>query len=123
MLHPLKRRREIQRLWTYGQRFANEMLAVVALCRAGEEGESLGYVVSVPRRRERQAVVRSRLRRLLREALRITLREFSAEGPPPFTALAVVWRSSGQLSVKQLRLWDVLPQLRQLMWQAWERCR
>lgn len=124
VLRPLKRRKEIEQVWTYGQRVSSEMLVLVALCRAGEDGGKLGYVVSVSRRRERRAVVRSRLRRVLREALRLTIREIAAqEGRIPFAALAVVWRGVGLSPRGQVRLWDVLPQLRQLVWQAWEKCR
>ncbi len=122
-LRPLKRRKEIQHLWEQGQRLTSAMMTVVVLYREGENKGDVGYVVSVPRRRVRQAVERNRLRRLMRAALCTAVKQMqSTEGDIPFRAVGLVWRGSEEKPVKRLRLWDILPQVRELLRRAWEGC-
>lgn len=124
-LRPLKRHAELELLWGQGKRVGNASVLLVALCRKEEEGEQMGYVISVPRRRVRRAVARSRLRRLLREAVRQVVQEWERERTRvPVVAAALVWRTPlSWAEVRRLRLGDVLPQVRDLFQHVCAECR
>jgi ribonuclease P protein component len=121
-LRALKRRTEIERLWGQGKRIGSPWLLLVVLCREGG-GEEMGYLISVSRRRVRRAVARTRLRRLLREAVRRVVQEYEHR-ELPLAATALVWRAAlGWEEVRRLRLGDVLPQIRELFQRACAECR
>ncbi len=83
----------------------------------------MGYLISVSRRRVRRAVARTRLRRLLREAVRRVVQEYEHR-ELPLAATALVWRAAlGWEEVRRLRLGDVLPQIRELFQRACAECR
>jgi ribonuclease P protein component len=117
VLRPLKERKAIQELWTTGLRVVHPMLLlVVQVADAGAPPGSVGYVVSVPRRRVKKAVVRSRIRRLLREALRQLLPRFALK--LPLQAVALVWRGNAPEHPARIRLHDVLPVVQEVLQQA-----
>ncbi|MCS7170320.1 MAG: ribonuclease P protein component [Candidatus Kapabacteria bacterium] len=118
----LKRRKAIHTLWKQGKRFSDASLTLVVLCQ-DEETRTMGYVVQVPRRWIRRSVVRNRLRRLLREALRAVIREFDRDGVAlPFAAVGIAWRAAPHEAIERVRLWDVLPHVRELLQRAREEC-
>ncbi|MCS7177470.1 MAG: ribonuclease P protein component [Candidatus Kapabacteria bacterium] len=118
-LHPLKRRKDIEGLWEKGQRYAHPMLTLVVL-PTSEGSNAIGYVVSVPRRRVRKAVLRNRLRRLLREGVRRLCQEASEKGLKlPVREIGVVWRGSlTEEELRRLRLSHLMLALRELFQQV-----
>ncbi len=78
---------------------------------AASEPGPLHVAVIVPRSVCRRAVGRNRLRRLVRESIRLLEREHPTM-LAPFSVLVVRWRTQPPNDCKRLRLKDVLPLVR-----------
>jgi ribonuclease P protein component len=92
LLKPLKGKKNFEALFKEGEKFRSGPIFAVFI-RAESADGSLNYVVSVSKRTAKKAVVRNRIKRLLRESFRQLNRSgaFDFEGAP--TRLFVAWQS------------------------------
>lgn len=90
-------------------------VVVIALRREDTDAPSpVGVMVIVPRSLCPRAVGRNRLRRLLRESIRMIARSDPAL-LAPYRAVAVRWLQKPPRDCKRLRLWDVLPSVKEAL--------
>lgn len=77
------------------------------------------FGVSISKRRARKAVVRNRVKRLLRESIRLVLKEFEEQGrpTPEYKAFVLLWLKGPQRP-GDISLHDVLPTVRKAMIRA-----
>jgi ribonuclease P protein component len=100
-LETIKGKKQFSNVFESGQRFFdNNSMAVVCFAShsietASEHSvRSIFYSVSVPKRNAKKAVVRNRIKRLLRESLRQYFQTESAEETCPISHISLVWRNA-----------------------------
>ncbi len=77
-------------------------------------GAIVHYGVSIGKKRAKKAVVRNRIKRLLRESIRICAPEYgSPDEGYPFEKCIFIWKNAPG-HPKQIRLADVLPEVERL---------
>ncbi len=114
-LHPLKGYNAFGHVFEAGRRFANGSVTALVVFHDPDstqaEQQILRFGVTA-RKRTRPAVLRNRIKRLLRESLRQIIEEYSQAGKvPPFRELVLVWNAIPRKS-SLLRLRMVLPAVR-----------
>lgn len=124
-LYPLKGYNAFGRVFEEGRRFANGSITTLVVFRkpdSTEHGTALHYGVTA-KRRTRPAVLRNRIKRLLRESLRHVVQEYSEAGEElPIQELVLVWNAIPRKS-SLLRLRTVLPAVRDTVDKAVRRYR
>jgi ribonuclease P protein component len=84
------------------------------------EPDTIFIGVSVSKRRAKKAVVRNRVKRLMREATRLTLKEMTEQGiGTPYKAICLSSLKAPQRP-KDMSLDDILPSVRKAMFAALE---
>ncbi len=108
---PLRGRAQFRAVLRRATRSADPSRTVLVYAVAASEPDALHVAVIVPRAICPGAVGRNRLRRLVRESIRLLDREHPTM-LAPFSALVVRWRTQPPTDCKRLRLKDVLPLVR-----------
>lgn len=92
----LNGKKRIAETFRSGKRFSTPAAVLIAVySKQSEAAESVAMMVVVRKKIARKAVVRNRIRRLVRESVRRALASFTAEGiPVPFTSLVFMWNSA-----------------------------
>jgi ribonuclease P protein component len=108
LLVPLRGRTKREQLFRMGRRWREPTGRVQVIAEEGDESQVLHYVVVVSRAVCPKAVGRNRIRRLLRESLRIIAQQHP-ELLAPYRTLALRWLSAAHGSEwKRLPLLEVL---------------
>lgn len=92
----LNGKKRIAETFRAGKRFSTSATVLIAVySKEIETTESVAMMVVVRKKVARKAVVRNRIRRLVRESVRRALASFIAEGRTiPFTSLVFLWNTA-----------------------------
>jgi ribonuclease P protein component len=125
MLKPIKGKKIFSQVYKSGRRFFNNDASAIACFRENPpEPLSIAdhkelvtfYAVVIGKKTEKKAVVRNRIKRLLRESIKITFKEFE-DYNKIFEYLIVGWRNSpGHPGLIKLK--DIEPVIRKLLMKA-----
>lgn len=127
-LQPLKGYGAFGTVFGTGQRFSNGSATAIVVFRSGEkEGiehiqpehtQQIVYFGVTARKKTRPAVLRNRIKRLLRQSVRLLAAEYRQSGKSfPFRAFVLVWNAV-PAHPSLLHLQTVLPTVRILMEKA-----
>ncbi|MGA2297541.1 MAG: ribonuclease P protein component [FCB group bacterium] len=118
MLKPIKGKKIFSQVYQSGKRFYEKDASAIA-CFRGKLPESVSndlityYAVVIGKRTEKKAVVRNRIKRLLRESIKLSFKEFE-DYNKIFEYLIVGWKTSpGHPGLIHLK--DVEPVVRKLL--------
>lgn len=117
---PIKRKKLFEYLFQNGKRFSSGSLRIVAYPSNLKETPllfTINYAVYVPKKQARKAVVRNRIKRLLRVALRKVVSE---DLPERFWVIQYLWLGwwSAPMRPCEISLWDVYPVVKNVLSQA-----
>jgi len=120
-LKSVKGYKSFSRTFQAGRKFRSGDLLASVTFRKGDveekEETTLHYGVSISKRTAKRAVVRNRVKRLLREALRLSLDEGYNTKSIPFESILLIWRS-GPGHPKLISLEDVRPEVGKVLEKA-----
>jgi ribonuclease P protein component len=119
-LQPVKGKKTFDRIFATGQRFYHdEASAVICFSRESNDNPVLNYAVIVRKKIAKKAVVRNRIKRLLRECLRQIFLESDEKFKNSFEFIVVGWNSAPE-HPGLLHLSDVLPKVKSLLEKAYK---
>jgi ribonuclease P protein component len=129
MLKPLKGRKKFAALFNSGSRFSEKEASAVVCFRKGEDIHDtddeirfieIFYAVGVRKKVAKKAIVRNRLKRLLRESLRQLFKEEKAkEFAEAFEIIYLSWNAAPSHH-KLIGLKDVFPKVKDLLLKAYK---
>lgn len=114
-LRPIKGHDSVKKVFWDGQKYRSKSLLIAVTDRksalqlndyAGKD--VIYFAVSISKRTAKKAVVRNRVKRLLRESLKIALSQVNEETALKIKYIALSWRNAPQ-HPKLISLKDVLP--------------
>ncbi|MGQ9819261.1 MAG: ribonuclease P protein component [Candidatus Kapaibacteriales bacterium] len=117
---PIKRKKLFEFLFQNGERFSSGSLRTVIYPSHLKEPPTaftVYYAVYVPKKQARKSVVRNRIKRLLRVALRKVVADDLSER---FWVIQYIWLGwwTAPLRPCEISLWDVYPVVREVLSQA-----
>ncbi|MCX7880692.1 MAG: ribonuclease P protein component [Ignavibacteria bacterium] len=114
----IKKKKELEDLLKNGIRFNTVNLRAIVSPRksiaSGENVYNIRFAVQVPKKTSKKAVVRNRIKRLLRESLRKVAKEMLPERFFLIESIFLLWRSTAPSKPYQIHLQDVLPNVSSL---------
>ncbi len=122
-LESLKGRKAFDRLFNEGRKISGRKAWAVFLCRAEmqHKGDTMRFAVIAPKKFSKKAVVRNRIKRLLRESIRLEAENHNELYLPHTIAFA--WKEKGIKHPGLIRLNDVQPEVAFLLERAVDQCR
>ena len=122
-LESLKGRKAFDRLFNEGRRISGRKAYAVFLCRAEiqHSSDKMRFAVIAPKKCSKKAVVRNRIKRLLRESIRLEAENHNESFLPHTIAFA--WREKGIEHPGLIRLNDVQPEVAFLLEKVVNHCR
>ncbi|OGU11005.1 MAG: ribonuclease P protein component [Ignavibacteria bacterium GWB2_35_12] len=120
-LQPVKGKKTYDRIFRTGQRFYHdEASAVICFSREAKEIPQINYAVIVRKKVAKKAVVRNRIKRLLRESLKQIFFESADIKFINSIEYVVVGWNSAPVHPMLIHLKDVLPKVRTLLESAFK---
>ncbi|MEJ5287601.1 MAG: Ribonuclease P protein component [Candidatus Kapaibacterium sp.] len=112
-LEPIKRKKDFEILFENGKRFSVGSLRLVVLPKSPDEQNlecvtTVFFAVQVSKKSTKKAVVRNRIKRLLRESLRFLAKNTMKEKIVMFKYIFLGWVEAPRRAC-EIRLRDVLP--------------
>jgi ribonuclease P protein component len=119
-LKSLKGHNSFPKVFERGKRFyVANALAVVCFMPANSGCSELMLGLLAGKKLSKSAVMRNRIKRLLKESVRLSIEDFTINGQCPFEVILLSWKKAPS-HPRMLRLDDVLPEVRQLLQQAFD---
>lgn len=122
-IESIKRKKEFDYLFSKGKRFSEGNLRLVVLPKNSEELEKepfkLFYAVQVSKKATKKAVVRNRIKRLLRESLRFLAKNTMNDKLYIFKYIFLGWVFAPQRPC-EIHLKDVLPSVEKALSDAYQ---
>lgn len=115
ILKPIKGYKGFSKVYERGKRFhTKNATAVVCFRDSNDSSGIIYYGVTASKKRSKSAVIRNRIKRLLRESLRHSLGLFVYDEFIPFEYIILTWRKA-PARAWQLSLGEVMPEVRELL--------
>lgn len=118
-LCPLKGKKNFEKLFDNGKKFYSEQALAIALFKNNfndliNNKNIIFYAVSASKKSSKKAVVRNRIKRLLRVSIKNTFSLISEEHLKKIDSFLVIWRACPQ-KPSLIRLKDVQPVVQELV--------
>ncbi|TAL68172.1 MAG: ribonuclease P protein component [Bacteroidetes bacterium] len=120
-LQPVKGKKTFDRIFASAKRFYNdEVWAVICFRKADNENPVINYAVVARKKVAKKAVIRNRIKRLLRESLRkIFLESEDEKFKNSFEYIVVGWNSAPEHPML-IKLKDVKPKVKSILEKAYK---
>ncbi len=121
-LETLKKRKAFERLFDEGTRIYGRKAYAVAICsqNCNNIEKILTYAVLVQKKNSRKAVVRNRIKRLMRESIRHVVLKAGNRAMP--SVIAFSWKEKGIEHPAMISFQDVYPEIESLFFRVVRLC-